>query len=242
MPALLGHVPLCAVAMLRRRRQALAGEEGFVLCVGDADHVGGADLQLQEAVADANEEAVRDPLDVAARRDRVGEGRPARAARVRRWPPTGGAWGTWRCAWTGDLHEKGRDIFTRRWAWPAQLPHIRRAQRGGARLHSPANERPRPIDDAGAGFCVGGGVVFQPAAPTASSASRGERRRPRRPTAQAARTASARLRRPALRHVPPLRDPHVHRERGRKPNLDIQQFNPTASIPASGPTPPSPPK
>ena len=206
---LLGHVPLRAVAALRRRRQALAGEEGLVLGVGDADHVGRADLQLQQAVADVNDEAVRHPLDVAARGHRVGEGRPAR----------GGV-----CGAGNEQHEEPGDahggrpprrraaIFPRgRWAWLAQLPHIPRAHRGEAgTLARPMRRRASSLALTPALALVGAAPSFPAGSAHRGRPRRRQHRRPRR-LGETARAASARLRRPALRHVPSLRDPHVHR-------------------------------
>ena len=113
------------------------------------------------------------------------------------------------------------------WAWLAQLPHIPRAQRGEARVHSHANKRPGPSMMLAA-VLVSAPRPFPPAALTAIQ------RRPPSPSPgrhrEAARAASARLRRPALRmflHFGIL----TYTGAWAKPNLDIEQFNPTRLIP-----------
>ena len=61
--ARLGEVERRALALLRLRGQALADEERLVLRVGDAHNVGGADLQLQEPVAETHHHTVGHALN-----------------------------------------------------------------------------------------------------------------------------------------------------------------------------------
>ena len=58
----LGHIELRAVAALGLRSQTLAGKEGLLLGVGNPDDVVCADLELEEAIAHADDKALRHAL------------------------------------------------------------------------------------------------------------------------------------------------------------------------------------